>query len=224
MEKSFSLFADYIEYMEIMDDVSLGAAMRAVWCYVNGKEIPELDGVARMLYTTIRRDLDRKQEAKENGAKRGKEKREGGATPLPGPSDPTTTPLPGPPEGGGPTYTETVTKTNTRHNPPKSPQGEKFERFWACYPRKAGKGNARKIFAKLKPSEELLEKMLKAIELAKQSPQWQRDGGQYIPYPATWLNQERWEDSPGDTLPDRRKSYDIQDLEELAVFDLPEAL
>lgn len=24
--------------------------------------------------------------------------------------------------------------------------------------------------------------------------QWQRDGGQYIPHPATWLNQGRWKD------------------------------
>ena len=26
------------------------------------------------------------------------------------------------------------------------------------------------------------------------SAQWQRDNGQYIPHPATWLNQGRWDD------------------------------
>lgn len=36
--------------------------------------------------------------------------------------------------------------------------------------------------------------MLKAIEVQKKSDQWQRDNGQYIPYPATWLNGRRWED------------------------------
>lgn len=108
--------------------------------------------------------------------------------------------------------------------PPKSPQGERFDRFWEAYPRKTGKGNARKLFAKLKPSEELLEKMLKAIEAAKQSPQWQRDGGQYIPYPATWLNQERWEDSPVGEIIAISRSYDIDALEQLSGYDLPEGL
>lgn len=213
MEKSFSLFVDYIEYMEFMDDASIGAAMRAVWCYVNGQDIPKLEGMALMLYTTIRRDIDRKQEAKENGAKRGKGKPNVGSTPLPDPS-----------EGGGPTYTKTVTVTKTDNNPPKSPQGERFERFWEAYPRKTGKGNARKLFAKLNPSEELLQRMLKAIELAKQSPQWQRDGGQYIPYPATWLNQERWDDSPGGEIVLINRSYDIGELEKMATFDLPDEL
>lgn len=36
--------------------------------------------------------------------------------------------------------------------------------------------------------------MLNAIEIAKQSMQWNKDNGQYIPNPATWLNQKRWED------------------------------
>ncbi len=36
--------------------------------------------------------------------------------------------------------------------------------------------------------------MLIAIEKAKQTKDWQKDGGQYIPYPATWLNARGWED------------------------------
>ena len=36
--------------------------------------------------------------------------------------------------------------------------------------------------------------MLAAIEKQKASAQWQENGGQFIPYPATWLNQNRWED------------------------------
>ena len=26
--------------------------------------------------------------------------------------------------------------------------------------------------------------------------QWKKDGGQFIPHPATWLNQEGWDDEP----------------------------
>ena len=31
-------------------------------------------------------------------------------------------------------------------------------------------------------------------------PSWQRDNGQYIPYPATWLRQGGWENEVGDTV------------------------
>lgn len=82
--------------------------------------------------------------------------------------------------------------------PPISPGGgEKadtaFDSFWSAYPRKQGKGAARKAFQKAR-KKAALETMLSAIETQKLSAQWKRDGGQYIPQPATWLNQERWGD------------------------------
>jgi hypothetical protein len=55
---------------------------------------------------------------------------------------------------------------------------------------------ARKAFEKLNPDEALLQTMLDAIERFKRTAQWQEDGGRYIPHPATWLNQRRWEDEP----------------------------
>ena len=30
--------------------------------------------------------------------------------------------------------------------------------------------------------------------MVKQTEQWKKDNGKFIPYPATWLNQERWTD------------------------------
>ena len=98
-------------------------------------------------------------------------------------------------------------------NPPLPPSGggadvfdERFELFWQAYPKKTGTGAAKTSFRKIKPSQELTERMIRAVELAKQSEQWQRDNGQYIPYPATWLNQRRWEDEPmpkGKPKPDK---------------------
>ncbi len=84
-------------------------------------------------------------------------------------------------------------------SPQKPPVGadvtaERFDAFWNAYPKKVGKGAAEKSFKKLKPSGELLQKMLEAIERQRQSDQWRRDNGQYIPNPATWLNQSRWDD------------------------------
>lgn len=77
-------------------------------------------------------------------------------------------------------------------------KGARFDRFWAAYPKKVGKGAAEKAFGKIRPSEELTETMIRAVEAAKTSTQWRRDGGQYIPNPATWLNQKRWEDEVAD--------------------------
>ncbi len=69
-----------------------------------------------------------------------------------------------------------------------------FEIFWKEYPKKIGKGYARKIWQKVKPDKSLLKIILDKIAEFKQSDQWQKDSGQFIPHPATWLNQGRWED------------------------------
>ena len=39
-----------------------------------------------------------------------------------------------------------------------------------------------------------MQAILAGIEKQKQSAQWTKDGGQFIPHPATWLNGCRWED------------------------------
>ena len=69
-----------------------------------------------------------------------------------------------------------------------------FDRFWEAYPRKEAKQTAKKAFEKLNPDDGLLQKMLEAVERFKGSAQWKEDGGRFIPHPATWINQRRWED------------------------------
>lgn len=70
----------------------------------------------------------------------------------------------------------------------------RFNEFWTAYPRKVSKPAARKAFDKIKPDDELLKTMLTAIAKQKLSDQWTKDNGNYIPYPATWLNNQRWLD------------------------------
>ena len=69
-----------------------------------------------------------------------------------------------------------------------------FDTFWAAYPRKISKGDARKAWGKIQPDSELLTKMLTSLGRAKTCHDWTKDGGQFIPYPATWLRAEGWED------------------------------
>ena len=78
----------------------------------------------------------------------------------------------------------------------------RFGRFWSAYPKKMAKKAAERAFCRLKPDDALLETMLEALERQKQTRQWKRDGGQYIPYPATWINGRRWEDAPDRDPPD----------------------
>ncbi|AEV67392.1 DUF4373 domain-containing protein [Acetivibrio clariflavus] len=69
-----------------------------------------------------------------------------------------------------------------------------FNQFWEAYPKKVGKKEAAKAWDKLKPDGNLFSIIISAIERLKKSPQWTKEGGQYIPYPATFLNGERWND------------------------------
>jgi len=75
-----------------------------------------------------------------------------------------------------------------------TPSQKRFDEFWSAYPRKVGKGAAEKAYAKIKPDQALQDQIMGAIADAKQSFSWRKDNGQYIPNPATWLNQRRWED------------------------------
>lgn len=69
-----------------------------------------------------------------------------------------------------------------------------FGQFWHAYPKKTGKAEALKAFQKLKPSDALVARMIAAVGEQSSSVQWQREGGQFIPNPATWLRQGRWDD------------------------------
>lgn len=92
----------------------------------------------------------------------------------------------------------------------KSAREEAFDVFWAAYPRKVGKGAARKAFAKLPAA--VFPLLVPAVEAQKQCAQWRKNGGEYIPNPATWLNQERWEDKLPDTRTANAKAQELDDF------------
>jgi uncharacterized protein YdaU (DUF1376 family) len=66
-----------------------------------------------------------------------------------------------------------------------------FDKFWEAYPNKKDKQKAIKAWVKHQPN---IVDVLKAIVTQKNSEQWKKDNGQYIPLPTTWLNGARWED------------------------------
>ena len=82
---------------------------------------------------------------------------------------------------------------------------KRFDLFWSEYPKKKSKKTALKAWIKIKPDEALTERIISAVKLQKQGVDWQRDNGQYIPHPATWLNGECWNDE----LPNARERSSI---------------
>jgi hypothetical protein len=77
----------------------------------------------------------------------------------------------------------------------KTPSGQSpFEVFYAAYPRKEARKDAEAAFAKLNPDSELLAKMLAAVAAKRQSNDWTKESGKFIPLPATWIRAERWND------------------------------
>jgi len=71
-----------------------------------------------------------------------------------------------------------------------------FEQFWNVYPRKQGKGAARESFMKAL-GKTTLDVILTGARNYSQDPNRK---SQFTTLPATWLNQERWDDEP---LPSR---------------------
>ena len=69
-----------------------------------------------------------------------------------------------------------------------------FTKFWEYYPKKKAKGDAYKAWMQTREKRPPLAAILKAIVVLRESSDWLRDGGQYIPYPATWLRHWGWAD------------------------------
>ncbi len=86
---------------------------------------------------------------------------------------------------------------------PPSDRDAAFERFWSAYPCrlgvKPGKTAARKAWAKLDPVGGLLDTIMAAVEAQKNSRDWLKENGKYIPHASTWLNNARWEDETTET-------------------------
>ena len=69
----------------------------------------------------------------------------------------------------------------------------RFAEFWKEYPKKVAKATALKAWKRLKPTAELHDAIMHALDAQKRSEQWRRENGRFIPNPATWLNGGYWE-------------------------------
>ena len=69
-----------------------------------------------------------------------------------------------------------------------------FARFWAAYPRKIAKGAARKAWKQTEQIRPPLDRLLKAVIVARATEDWRKEDGKWVPHAASWLRAERWDD------------------------------
>lgn len=101
---------------------------------------------------------------------------------------------------------------------------EDFLDFWEKYPRKTGKGAAFRAWLKIRPTKKERADIVSALKWQKHSEQWTTEYGKFIPLPATYLNQRRWEDEPnglcmGDITDPNRYKDDESDIEALRLLE-----
>ena len=69
-----------------------------------------------------------------------------------------------------------------------------FERFWKLYPRKASQKRAKTSFNKAIKGGVTAQVIIDGVIAFKQELERTKIEEEYLPYPATWLNEERWTD------------------------------
>lgn len=91
------------------------------------------------------------------------------------------------------TETETETFTSNEVNTYEQDEQDAFDEFWSYYPRKIGKGGAKKSWTKIVKTVNYFE-ILAGVRRFADDPNLPET--QYIPHPSTWLNEGRWDDEP----------------------------
>ena len=206
------VYMDFEERAAALNDEEKGRLLLAMHRYARDGQEPKLEGNERFVWPIFKMMVDRDIEAYESTVEKGKlggrpKKAKDKEKNLKKP-DETQNNLTKPEE----TKKEEIKKEEkgkkkeerreTKKEPP-SCEGESegaaagFEDFWYIYPRKQGRQDARAAWDNLAPDEALIARMQAAIQAQRQSDQWTREGGRYIPLPATWLSGRRWEDEAG---------------------------
>jgi hypothetical protein len=178
-------YFDWIEQTAALSDAERGRLFIAILEYARSGLEPKLDGREGILFpvfrTTIDRDNKKSASYSENGKKGGRGNKANKSDLKQNKAN----------ESKMPNIRHKTQDKDKDKDKDKDNSASPFESFWAAYPRKVGKQAAKKAFSKVSvPVKTLID----AVNSQKNSEQWRKDNGQYIPNPATWLNQGRWDD------------------------------
>lgn len=213
----FQAYHSILEAMEQLDDAERGRLFTALLIYSETGEAPELPGNEKFVFPALRGQIDRDADAyAEKCRKLSTNSKQRKAAAEDHESSNTANDSKcnqmasndincnqlisndikcsqGKGEGKGEGEGKGKGKGKMVVTPPISPP-DGFSEFWAAYPRKQAKVDAVKAWKKLSPSPDLVTRIITSVQHACDSPAWRKDGGQFIPYPATYINGRRWED------------------------------
>lgn len=199
MREYVPIFFDWMENTQDLTDEEKGRLIDAVIMYASGEDGWEerLQGAEKIAFRFMRGQVDRNDKISKARSEAGSSKKEQTQS-NDNKSEQTET------NEIKTEQTETkILKEEKKEKEKKEKEdiSQRFDRFWAAYPNKKAKQDAFRAFQKLKPDDDLLNRMLAALEREKESAQWQESGGRFIPHPATWLNGRRWEDETTSPTP-----------------------
>ena len=239
-KKGFVLYYDYRNHLALLSDEERGQLLMELFDYSESGKESNLKGAALMAFSFIQAQMDRDMaKYAETVRKRREAGMQGGRPPKATESNENQNEakkangfLKKQTKAKKPdTVTDTDTDTDTdTYIPPIPPSGEsrtdakteRFSIFWSEYPKKVGKKAALTAWNRLKPDSALFERIMQAVSNAKKSEQWIREGGRFIPNPATWINQGRWDDElpppEAGKQPERKGSFDTGEFMEAAVL------
>lgn len=199
MREYVPIFFDWVENTQDLTDEEKGRLIDAVIMYASGEDGWEerLQGAEKIAFRFMRGQVDRNDKISKARSEAGSSKKEQTQSNDNKNQQTQTNEI-------KTEQTETkILKEEKKEKEKKEKEdiSQRFEKFWTTYPNKKAKQDAFRAFQKLKPDDDLLTRMLAALEREKESAQWQESGGRFVPYPATWLNGRRWEDETTSPTP-----------------------
>lgn len=213
---SFVFYRSFYDAIQNMDELKneLGLSQEKINEYkisildaicefgLNGKEI-DLNGVSNILFTSIKPQLEANTKRYKSGLKGGRPKK---------------------------TNNQEITKLKPKTNQNKTKEKPNvnvndnvndnvnvnenisawFETFWREYPRKVNKKKSKEKFMKICKDEETYNQIMRGLRNQKNTYDWKKNNGQFVPHPTTWLNGERWKDEIETAIDDdeKREEYD----------------
>ena len=228
-KKGFVLYYDYRQHLALLTDEERGKLLMALLDYGESGTAPELEGMALMAFSFISSQMVRdEQKYQEIAKKRSESGKKGGRPSKPKKakeaeeskkSNSFSDEASESKKSLTDTVTDTVTDTDTDTDTdtvtekgislsPLIPQGGKesdgndrgFNAFWDAYPKQVGQSAAEQEWRKI-PKGVPLPDIIAGLEQAKKNPEWIREGGRYIPNPAKWIRERRWNDKPPEVNP-----------------------
>ena len=201
--KSFVFYASWLDAVENLPKEMQGDALLAIVRYgARGEEAADMKPVAKAMLMMVKAQIDANNARYEAGCKGGAPRGNQNARKQPKNNQ------------KQPTDNQKTTENNLMINdrcnmfskekgrltPSEKEAASKldgFEEFWKTYPgrRKVAKHLCREKW-KTHKLEDIAPRIVAAVRRLAASPDWTKDDGQFVPMPATFLNQRRWEDAP----------------------------